>query len=115
VAEVDVGLIVTNEGWSPYLSLKDAYKLDDVREALRRGDIEFENGNYTFWQCSGHVEEDTGRYEVVKSEGDVIVLALLDRSGNPCERGEIKLIINREDDTLIVQRGKLFVRGNPLK
>jgi hypothetical protein len=39
VAEVDVDLIITDEGWSPYLSLEDAYKLDDVREALRRGDI----------------------------------------------------------------------------
>jgi hypothetical protein len=26
-------------GWAPYLSLDDAYKLDDVREALRDGDI----------------------------------------------------------------------------
>jgi len=40
VAEVDVELIEANDGWSPYLSLDDAYKLDDVREALRRGDIE---------------------------------------------------------------------------
>jgi hypothetical protein len=40
VAEVDVGLVETNEGWSPYLSLEDAYRLDDVRDALRRGDIE---------------------------------------------------------------------------
>jgi len=39
VAEVDVDLIETDEGWSPYLSLEDAYKLDDVREALRRGDV----------------------------------------------------------------------------
>jgi len=39
VAEVDVELLDTGEGWSPYLSLEDAYKLDDVREALRRGDI----------------------------------------------------------------------------
>ena len=38
-AEVQVSLIETGEGWSPYLSLDDAYKLDDVREALRRGDI----------------------------------------------------------------------------
>jgi hypothetical protein len=40
VAEVNVDLIETDEGWSPYLSLEDAYKLDDVRDALRRGDIE---------------------------------------------------------------------------
>jgi hypothetical protein len=40
MAEVDVELIDTPEGWSPYLSLEDAQKLDDVREALGRGDIE---------------------------------------------------------------------------
>ena len=40
VAEVDVELIDTGTGWSPYLSLDDAYKLDDVRAALRRGDID---------------------------------------------------------------------------
>jgi hypothetical protein len=39
LAEVDVQLIDTEEGWSPYLSLDDAYKLDGVRDALRRGDI----------------------------------------------------------------------------
>jgi hypothetical protein len=39
-AEVDVDLIEASEGWSPYLSVEDAYKLDQVREALRRGDIQ---------------------------------------------------------------------------
>jgi hypothetical protein len=39
-AEVEVELIDASEGWSPYLSLDDARKLDDVREALRRGDIQ---------------------------------------------------------------------------
>ncbi len=40
VAEVDIELIDTSEGWSPYLALEDAYKLDDVREALRKGDLD---------------------------------------------------------------------------
>ena len=40
VAEVDVELLETEDEWSPYLSLQDAYKLDEVRVALRRGDIE---------------------------------------------------------------------------
>lgn len=40
VAQVDVELIYTDEGWAPYLSLEDAHKLDDVREALKRGDLE---------------------------------------------------------------------------
>ena len=39
VAEVDVGLLDEPEGWSPYVSLEDAYRLDDVRQALRRGDL----------------------------------------------------------------------------
>ena len=38
-AEVDVELIDTETGWSPYLSLEDAQKLDEVREALRRRDL----------------------------------------------------------------------------
>jgi len=39
VAKVDVELIDTDSGWSPYLPLEDAQKLDDVREALRKGDL----------------------------------------------------------------------------
>ena len=39
VAQVEVELIDTDESWSLYLSLEDAQKLDDVREALRRQDI----------------------------------------------------------------------------
>ena len=39
VAEVDVELIDSEAGWSPCLSLDDAYRLDDVREALRRRDL----------------------------------------------------------------------------
>lgn len=34
IAEVDVELMETDDEWSPYLSVEDAYKLDDVREAL---------------------------------------------------------------------------------
>jgi hypothetical protein len=39
VAEVDVMLVETEGGWTPYLSLDDAYKLDEVRDALRAGDV----------------------------------------------------------------------------
>jgi len=39
VAEVDVELLETDDDWSPYLSLEDAYRLDEVREALRRGNV----------------------------------------------------------------------------
>jgi hypothetical protein len=39
VAEIDVEYIYTDTGWSPYISLQDAYKMDDVRDALRKGDV----------------------------------------------------------------------------
>jgi hypothetical protein len=38
-AEVPVHLIEDDTGWSPYLSLEDAKKLDTVRLALRKGEI----------------------------------------------------------------------------
>jgi hypothetical protein len=40
VAEVEVALIEDQTQWSPYLSMEEAYKLDDVREALRQGELE---------------------------------------------------------------------------
>jgi hypothetical protein len=39
VAEVELDMIYSPEGWSPYISLDDANKLDDIREMLKREDI----------------------------------------------------------------------------
>ena len=39
VVEVDVELIDMNKGWSPCLSLDDAYKLDNIRDALQQSDV----------------------------------------------------------------------------
>jgi len=39
VAEVDVELLEEEGEWSPYLSIEDAYRLDEVRDALRQGDV----------------------------------------------------------------------------
>jgi hypothetical protein len=44
VAEVDVQIVEGEAGWPPYLSLEDAYKLDDVRDALRAGDLKRASG-----------------------------------------------------------------------
>jgi hypothetical protein len=38
-AEIPVELIDEEGGWSPYLSLEEAKKLDAVRKALREGDV----------------------------------------------------------------------------
>jgi hypothetical protein len=52
VAEVDIEIIDTNDGWSPYLSLDDALKLDDVREALRKADIASASRNSRVYELS---------------------------------------------------------------
>ncbi len=39
VAEVEIELVDTEEGWSPYISLDDALKLDRIRELLQKNDI----------------------------------------------------------------------------
>ncbi len=38
-AAVEIQMIESDTGWAPYLSLEDARKLDQVREALRAGDL----------------------------------------------------------------------------
>ena len=40
MAEVEIELLNDDQGWSPYISLQDAQKLDDIREALREGNLE---------------------------------------------------------------------------
>ena len=39
IAEVEVELIEAADECSPCISLEDAYKLDDVRESLRQGNV----------------------------------------------------------------------------
>ena len=39
LAEVDVEVIESDQPWAPYFSVEEARKLDEVRIALRRGDI----------------------------------------------------------------------------
>ncbi|MFZ1700854.1 MAG: hypothetical protein WBO10_17510 [Pyrinomonadaceae bacterium] len=39
VPEVQIELAETDDEWSPYLSVEEAYKLDDIRAALHRGDV----------------------------------------------------------------------------
>ena len=40
VAEVEVDLIESEDEWAPYLSVEDATRLDDVRKALQKEDME---------------------------------------------------------------------------
>lgn len=39
VAEVEIEVIEDDSGWSPHMSIEDAFKLDDAKVALRQGDL----------------------------------------------------------------------------
>ncbi len=39
VAEVEINIIDSDEGWSPYISLDDALKMDNIRKSLKQNDI----------------------------------------------------------------------------
>ena len=39
-AIVEVEVVESETGWSPYLPVADAQKLEDVRETLRKGDLQ---------------------------------------------------------------------------
>jgi len=39
VAEVEIELLHSDEGWSPYISLEDSLKLDEIRDALRKNHV----------------------------------------------------------------------------
>jgi hypothetical protein len=39
MAEIEIELAYTDHDWSPYLSLKEAQKLDQLRIALRQNDL----------------------------------------------------------------------------
>jgi len=49
--EVDVELLDDDgdDGWGPYLTVADALKLEDVREALKREDLKNVQGLERFW------------------------------------------------------------------
>jgi len=38
-SEVSIEIVEAESGWSPTISLKDAYKLDDVKQALKASDL----------------------------------------------------------------------------
>ena len=66
VAEIDVSVVDSDGGWSPYVSLEDASMLDEVRESLRRGDTRpaLTHGKvYSVTELIGRVAEDSPEYK----------------------------------------------------
>jgi len=66
VAEIDVAVIDSDDGWAPYISLEDACMLDDVREALRHGETQkaLQHGKvYSVTELASKVAEESPDYK----------------------------------------------------
>ena len=65
IAEVDVAVVDSSEGWAPYISLEDASRLDEVRESLRKGDLSkaaLYGKVFAVTELPSKVAEDSPRY-----------------------------------------------------
>jgi D-lyxose ketol-isomerase len=57
---------------------------------------------------------ETGRYDILKSEGDKLVLELYNRNGSvKAERTQIAVTINQEANTIKIGRAGPFTRDVP--
>ena len=74
VAEVDVALEESADDWAPYISLQDALRVDEVREALQRGDVNAAAETATIYEVSPvqlKVAEESGdEYKVRKGSSE---------------------------------------------
>jgi hypothetical protein len=73
----------------------------------------FDNGHYRYYSCCLHKHEEQGRYQIVKSEGDVLVLELFEGATTRFGGREIRIDINRDKDVLKIFNKEPFVRGLP--
>lgn len=74
----------------------------------------FDRGTYEYYACCFVKAQQTGRYAVIKSEGDSLYLELFNPDGNTrAEPVEIKIIINQQAGTIKVSGGGEFTRTLP--
>jgi hypothetical protein len=75
----------------------------------------FNRGGFEFYTCcfAGEIHQ-TGRYRIVKSTEDVLDIELFNVKGTGTgDRGAMRLVIDREADTLVIQGSGPFERVLP--
>lgn len=78
----------------------------------------FIGGKYSYRACCFSEAQEDGNYRITQSEGDTLILELFNRRGQigginipRDEIGELKIVINRTDDTIKINRA-VFTRVN---
>ena len=92
----------------------DQHILEAVGESFSETYWTFDRGNYETFTCCFVKFEQFGRYDVLKSEGDVLTLEFFNTNGKfNSERFQVAIHIDRETDTIKVQGGGTFIRNMP--
>ena len=92
----------------------DPHLQDVVGESQLEVFWSFDRGSYEYYACCFVKDQQTGRYAVIKSEGDSLYLELFNRDGDTrAEPVEIKIVIDRKAGTIKVTGGGEFTRVMP--
>ena len=73
----------------------------------------FDRGTYSTYGCCFLRAESSGRYEIVESEGDSLIIELFNLGKPNADRVQVKITIDREAGTLDIQRAGPFTRFAP--
>jgi len=75
----------------------------------------FDRGSFEFYTCcfAGEMHQ-TGRYRILDSKENILTIELFNIKGSGTGgRGKMRLVIDREADTLVIQRGGPHTRVVP--
>ena len=92
----------------------DPHILEVVGESYVETYWTFDRGAYETYSCCFVKFQQYGRYDILESEGDKLVLELFNIDGKfNSERGQIGITINRKDDTIKLPGAGPFTRISP--
>ena len=90
--------------------------LDSVSgETYLEAEWTFDRGSFEFYTCcfAGEIHQ-TGRYRILESKENILTIELFNVQGSGTDgSGEMRLVIDREADTLVIQGGRPFERVVP--
>jgi hypothetical protein len=75
----------------------------------------FDRGSFEFYTCcfAGEIHQ-TGRYRILESKEDILIIELFNIKGaGTGGRGKMRLVIDKEADTLVIQAGGPHTRVVP--
>jgi hypothetical protein len=75
----------------------------------------FDRGTFEFYTCcfAGEIYQ-TGRYRILQSKENILTIELFNVKGTGTDgRGQMRLVIDREADTLVIQAGGPHTRVVP--